>query len=144
MPTSFVQLSPKKVTLTSVRLQLTQWRAKRVKGSRIPKPLWQDITSITTARNYENVATVLNIHPERLRKEAGLLPENDPDTKSPFPFAEVSPVSFSGGSLDFFEQKKESSSHNTGILEVTRTNGTCLKVSGLEKEALLSLLQQIC
>jgi len=140
MLTSSVQSSLKKVTLESVRLQLGQWRANRVKGSRIPKPLWQDITSITTAINYEGVATVLNIHPERLRKEAGLPSEKASDPQGPFPFAEVPIISFAE---DPFQYKKEPPSQNTGVLEMTRANGTFLKVSGLGNKALLSLLQQL-
>ncbi len=73
MISGFVPCPSKRVSLESVKQALNEWRRHRIKGSRIPKKLWQDIKSLTTALNYEGVATVLKIPPDRLRKEAGLL-----------------------------------------------------------------------
>ena len=128
-------------TLESVRVHLTQWRNTRSKGSRIPKSLWQDIKSLTTAQNYVGIASVLNISPQRLRKEADFMPsEKSPEPKAPFPFVEVPHIGFAE---DPFEQRKEPPPQGTGVIEMTRANGTHVTVSGLDQGMLISLLQQL-
>lgn len=136
----------KKVSLESVKQALNEWRQQRVKGSRIPKDLWQDIKSLTTALNYEGVAALLKIPPKRLRKAAGLVSDSaEQASKAPISFAEVS---FTPLKENILDSKDEASSQSMEpsqmtLLEMTRANGTRVKVQGLDKKNLVTLLQHL-
>lgn len=134
------------VTLESVKRALNEWRGQRVRGQRIPKSLWQDIKSLTTAINYEGVASVLKIPPERLLRMAGLeLDFAEESDKRTLSFAEVPFISFKEGP---FESEEEHSSYHPKsqeipILEMTRANGTLVRVQGLDTKDLMTLLQKL-
>lgn len=132
-------------TLESIKSEFSQWRATRVKGNRIPNSLWEGLKCVTTLHNYHQIASELKISPDRLCKKLGLSVQERPSSSRfsfaevPIPESSVSPLQ--DGSL---EQKVYAPIIKpTGCLEITRENGTILKVSGLSDESLLSLIQSL-
>ncbi len=137
----------KGITLETVKLALNEWRQQRVKGSRIPKELWQDIKSLTTPLNYEGLAATLKIPPQRLCKAAGFAPDVKEGTrpKAPISFAEVSLAPLEENPLDLKNTgpSQRAPFRPQSFLEITRPNGTLVKVQGLETKSLVTLLQHL-
>lgn len=58
---------PDTLTLEAVKIQLDRWRATRVKGSRIPKHLWEAIKTLTKQHTCSQIASELKMNPHRLQ-----------------------------------------------------------------------------
>lgn len=130
-------------TLESVKAQFAQWRSTRVRGNRIPSSLWNAAISLTRSYHYKQIASELKISSSRLCKKMKDLPlQQDPSLLLSSRFVEVaSPFLASSDTVSSLKSKDLKPSIATGTLELTRTDGTHLKASGLDNKALFSLIQ---
>jgi hypothetical protein len=128
------------LTLESVKAQLSQWRATHGKGHRIPLTLWNAVQELTKSYSPQRISSELKIRPSCLRKKCGISPRNlSLPTSSPFVQVSLPPLSTASPRPIPLEQKYLT---YTGSIELTRKDGTSLKVSGLENKSLLSIVQE--
>jgi len=67
--------SPKSITLETVKAQLEHWRATSPKGARIPKHLWESISSLTKHYHHNHIASELKVNRARLRAKIDQPPQ---------------------------------------------------------------------
>jgi hypothetical protein len=133
---------PLSLTLDDVKAQLDQWRQTRIKGQRIPKHLWQAITDLTKHHSYRQIASHLKINSYSLKiKLQGLYqPVSEPEKNKPgfveIPLFSVAPEFPNAQSLEH-----KFLPHQESALEFTRPDGMYLKASGLNHEALCSMIK---
>lgn len=129
------------ITLESVKSQFAEWRATYGKGHRIPPSLWKAVGELTKSYSYQHIASEIKIGSHRLRKKCAL-PSQELPSLPASPFVEVAFPSLSSSNKTPSLEPRGIDSHTSpGTLELTRTDGTSLKVSGLDHKALCSLIQ---
>ena len=139
--------SSQSITLETVKDQLTQWRATRVKGGRIPNTLWGTILSATKKYGHKKVAAELNLNPHRLRtqieKQARFVPFLSSQSTDfiEFPLTSLPSPCPQKPSLKQTLEQKVFFPREGGNLEFTRPDGTILKAFGLNHSDLCSLIK---
>lgn len=129
------------ITLESVKSQFAEWRATYGKGHKIPPALWKAVGELTKSYSYQHIASEIKIGSHRLRKKCALPPQESPSL-SVSPFVEVVVPSLSSSDkVPSLEPRSINSHPSTGTLELSRTDGTTLKASGLDNNAFFSLIQ---
>ena len=151
MPSAVAQspsASPKPLTLASVKVQLTKWRAIHPKGSRIPRTLWERIRVLSFHHDCNDIASALAIDPRRLRMKMETewkvnpdsLPANTlPVTAMP-DFVEL-PIRFASPASEIPHSEQKTAPSSICTLELVRPDGSTLKASGLAHQEVLSLTQ---
>lgn len=132
--------SSESATLEEVKAQFDHWRATRSKNKRMPHTLWEAASHLIKQHDYREVATELNLNPNRLRTVIKQYFQKKLEESSKPDFVELSLSSFSPSSPPSLEQKK-SDPPTCGTLECTRPDGAILKTSGLDSKDLCSLIQ---
>lgn len=128
------------LTLETVKNQLERWRETRVKGNRIPQPLWDAIRSLTKQYTYSQIASELKINPHHLQAKMEQQSQHvSPLSKSNFIEVPLFPSSFSHASSP--AQKPPFHTGGGTFVEFTGPGGIALKASGLTSEDLCSLIK---
>ena len=119
------------VTLEVVKSRFHQWRTTRLKRSKVPESLWNDVRQLSKLYNYSQLSSQLSISYQQLHAhlEGGDLQHNN----------------LSSPESDFINahmplpQWPLPSSH--GTLEIQGRDGLNLKATGLNHHDLLALVQ---
>ena len=119
------------ITLEAVKDKFHQWRTTRLKRSKVPESLWNDVRQLSKLYNYSQLSSQLRISYQQLHahlEEGDLHHNNLSSPESNFINAHMP-----------LPQWPLPSSH--GILELQGKDGLSLKVTGLNHPDLLALVQ---
>ncbi len=129
-------------TLRAVKSQFAQWRSTRSKGTRIPDSLWYAVERLTKSYNHQQICSELKINSRQLCKKMKVLPEESSlPASSHFIQVSLPPLSPSSSEPNILEQKGFHPPLYTGSIELIRVDGAILKASGVDNNALCSLVQ---
>ena len=119
------------ITLEAVKNKFHQWRTTRLKRSKIPESLWNDVRQLSKLYNYSQLSSQLRISYQQLHahlEEGEMQPNSIPSAESDFINAHMPLSPWPLPSSD-------------GTLEIQGRDGLNLKATGLNHHDLLALVQ---
>ena len=142
MPASTPILAPETLTLEQVKEQFAHWRSTRTKRNKIPSDLVTAIDLLIQQQTYSDrhIAAELGLNYQQLkpRLQQNLRSKPSPSTLE-FVECPLTPATLTHSQSPSLEQRIFYPC--TGTLELTRSDGTALKASGLNSKDLCSLVQ---
>ncbi len=143
MLTSAPTSTPGSLSLEQVKEQFSHWRTTRAKRGRIPDDLLEAVDRLIQQQTYSDryIAAELGLNYQQLKfRLRHRCKKNEPSLPlSDFIELPLSPVTLTPSQPLSLEQRIFYPC--TGTIELTRSDGTALKASGLNPKDLCSLVQ---
>jgi hypothetical protein len=121
------------LTLEAVKSRFDHWRSTRIKRTKIPEHLWNDVKELSKTYGHSQISSSLGISYPKLCSH---LEEMDRQSKL---YSAESPFINITQSLHHFPQWSQPSFH--GALEIQGHDGMELKATGLNQQDLVTLVQ---